>query len=114
MTKRKEIRNSTAEFLIFQAETREQGVEVYCKDYKEENIGVTQKAFSVLFDYNRSVVTKHLRNVFETGELYEPQVCTKFVHTDSDGKNYNTKFYKLDTIIAVGFRVNSIRTTQFQ
>ncbi len=111
MSKRKEIRNSTAEFLIFQAETKEQGVEVY---YKEENIWATQKAISVLFDCDRSVVTKHLRNIFETGELDESQVCAKFAHTASDGKNYNTKFYNLDAIIAVGYRVNSIRATQFR
>ena len=111
MVTRKEIRNSTAEFLIFQAETREQGGAVY---HKEDNIWATQKAISVLFDCDRSVVTKHLRNIFETGELDELQVCAKFAHTASDGKNYNTKFYNLDAIIAVGYRVNSIRATQFR
>ena len=111
MVTRIEIRNSTEEFLIFQAETREQGVEVY---YKEDNIWATQKAISVLFDCDRSVVTKHLRNIFKTGELDELQVCAKFAHTASDGKNYNTKFYNLDAIIAVGYRVNSLRATQFR
>ena len=66
MAKRHEIRNSTAEFLIFQAEGKEQGVEVY---YKDENIWATQKAISTLFDCDRSVVTKHLGNIFESGEL---------------------------------------------
>ena len=111
MAKKHEIRNSTAEFLIFQAEGKEQGVEVY---YKDENIWATQKAISILFDCDRSVVTKHLGNIFESGELVEDAVCAKFAHTASDGKNYNTKFYALDAIIAVGYRVNSTRATQFR
>ena len=111
MAKRREIRNSTAEFLIFQAEGKEQGVEVY---YKNENIWATQKAISTLFDCDRSVVTKHLGNIFESGELIEERVCAKFAHTAEDGKTYDTKFYSLDAIIAVGYRVNSIRATQFR
>ena len=111
MAKRREIRNSTAEFLIFQAEGKEQGVEVY---YKDENIWATQKAISILFDCDRSVVTKHLGNVFESLELIEERVCAKFAHTAGDGKTYNTKFYSLDAIVAVGYRVNSLRATQFR
>ena len=111
MTKKREIRNSTAEFLIFQAEGKEQGVEVY---YKDENIWATQKAISTLFDCDRSVVTKHLGNIFESGELLEERVCAKFAHTAGDGKTYDTKFYSLDAIIAVGYRVNSLRATQFR
>jgi len=107
----REIRNSTAEFLIFQAEGKEQGVEVY---YKDENIWATQKAIATLFDCDRSVVTKHLGNIFESVELKEEAVCAKFAHTAEDGKTYNTKFYSLDAIIAVGYRVNSIRATQFR
>lgn len=111
MAKKYEIRNSTAEFLIFQAEGKEQGVEVY---YKDENVWCTQKAISTLFDCDRSVVTKHLGNIFESGELIEERVCAKFAHTAEDGKTYDTKFYSLDAIIAVGYRVNSIRATQFR
>ena len=111
MAKKHEIRNSTAEFLIFQAENKEQGIEVY---YKDENVWCTQKAISTLFDCDRSVVTKHLSNVFESGELIEKQVCAKIAHTAKDGKTYNTKFYCLDAIIAVGYRVNSVRATQFR
>ena len=111
MAKRHEIRNSTAEFLIFQIENKEQGVEV-C--YKDENIWATQKAISTLFDCDRSVVTKHLGNIFDSGELMEERVCAKFAHTADDGKTYDTKFYSLDAIIAVGYRVNSIRATQFR
>jgi len=111
MAKKYEIRNSTAEFLIFQAEGKEQGVEVY---YKDENVWCTQKAISTLFDCDRSVVTKHVGNIFESGELIEERVCAKFAHTAEDGKTYDTKFYSLDAIIAVGYRVNSIRATQFR
>ena len=111
MAKKHEIRNSTAEFLIFQVESKEQGVEVY---YRDENIWATQKAIATLFDCDRSVVTKHLGNIFESLELKEEVVCAKFAHTAEDGKTYNTKFYSLDAIIAVGYRVNSIRATQFR
>ena len=111
MAKKHEIRNSTAEFLIFQVESKEQGVEVY---YRDENIWATQKAIATLFDCDRSVVTKHLGNIFESLELKEEAVCAKFAHTAEDGKTYNTKFYSLDAIVAVGYRVNSIRATQFR
>lgn len=111
MAERHVIRNSTAEFLIFQIEGKEQGVEVY---YKDENIWATQKAISILFDCDRSVVTKHLGNIFKSGEQKEDQVCANFAHTADDGKTYDTKFYSLDAIIAVGYRVNSIRATQFR
>lgn len=111
MPKRHEIRNSTAEFLIFQLENKEQGVEVY---YRDESIWASQKAVATLFDCDRSVVTKHLGNIFDSGELTEEAVCAKLAHTAADGKTYNTKFYSLDAIIAVGYRVNSIRATQFR
>ena len=78
MAKRHEIRNSTAEFLIFQLEGKEQGVEVY---YKDENVWATQKAMATLFDCDRSVITKHLGNIFSSDELKEEAVCAKFAHT---------------------------------
>ena len=111
MAKRREIRNSTAEFLIFQAETKEQGVEVY---YKDENIWATQKAMATLFDVNVPAISKHLKNIFESGELKDDSVVSKMEITASDGKHYQTLFYSLDAIIAVGYRVNSIRATQFR
>lgn len=111
MTKQLQIRNSTAEFLIFQAEDKSEGVQVF---YKDETIWASQKAIAALFDVDRSVITKHLRNIFETGELMQNSVCAKFAHTAEDGKIYNTSFYNLDAIIAVGYRVNSIRATQFR
>ena len=111
MAKRREIRNSTAEFLIFQAEAKEQGVEVY---YKDENIWATQKAMATLFDVNVPAISKHLKNIFESGELKADSVVSKMEITASDGKNYQTQFYSLDAIIAVGYRVNSVRATQFR
>ena len=111
MAERHLIRNSTAEFLIFQIEKKEQGIEVF---YQDENLWCTQKAMSILFDCDRSVITKHLSNIFASGELKEETVCAKFAHTASDGKTYQTQFYSLDAIIAVGYRVNSIRATQFR
>jgi hypothetical protein len=62
---------------------------------------------SVLFEKGRSTVTEHLQKIFETAELIEESVCRDFRHTAEDGKEYVTKFYNLDAIIAVGFRVNS-------
>ena len=111
MAKRREIRNSTAEFLIFQAETKEQGVEVY---YKDENIWATQKAMATLFDVNVPAISKHLKNIFESGELKNDSAVSKMEITASDGKHYQTLFYSLDAIIAVGYRVNSVRATQFR
>lgn len=111
MSKELQIRNSTAEFLIFQAEDKAQGVQVF---YKDETIWASQKAIAALFDVDRSVITKHLKNIFETGELQPDSVSAKFAHTAEDGKTYTTQFYKLDAIISVGYRVNSRRATQFR
>ena len=95
MPKRHEIRNSTAEFLIFQLENREQGVEVY---YKDENIWATQKAMATLFDCSTDNVGLHLKNIFASGELVKESVTEKISATASDGKNYLTQFYSLDAI----------------
>jgi hypothetical protein len=111
MNKQLQIRNSTAEFLIFQAEDKAEGVQVF---YQDESIWATQKAIAALFDVDRSVITKHLKNIFETAELQQDSVCAKFAHTAEDGKTYSTMFYKLDAIISVGYRVNSRRATQFR
>ena len=111
MNKPLQIRNSTAEFLIFQAEDKAQGVQVF---YQDENIWATQEAIATLFDKGRSTIAEHLRNIFTSGELEQNSVCRKFRQTASDGKNYETQFYNLDAIISVGYRVNSIRATQFR
>ena len=109
--KRLQIRNSTAEFLIFTRQAGEDGIEVHVA---EETVWLTQKLISVLFDKGRSTITEHLKNIFDTGELDENAVCRDFRHTAGDGKDYTTRFYNLDAIIAVGFRVNSARAIQFR
>lgn len=112
MTKRFEIRNSTAEFLIFQLESKDDsGVQVL---YKDETIWATQKAMAELFDVGVPAISKHLKNIFEDREVIEDSVISKMETTASDGKIYNTTFYSLDAIISVGYRVNSIRATQFR
>lgn len=111
MAKKFEIRNSTAEFLTFVVTGKEDGIQVL---YKDETVWAMQKAMAALFDVDRSVITKHLKNIFDSEELVMDQVCAKFAHTAEDGKSYNTMFYNLDAIISVGYRVNSIRATQFR
>ena len=111
MAKKFEIRNSTADFLIFQIEGKEDGVQVV---YRDESIWCTQKAMAQLFDVGVPAISKHLKNIFETGELLEDSVISKMETTASDGKNYTTTFYNLDAIISVGYRVNSTRATQFR
>ena len=111
MAKNIEIRNSTAEFLIFMLEGKEDGIHVM---YKDETIWATQKAISQLFDVGVPAISKHFKNIFESGELLENSVISKMETTASDGKNYNTTFYNLDAIISVGYRVNSVRATQFR
>lgn len=111
MAKKFEIRNSTAEFLIFQIEGKESGVKVV---YHDETVWCTQKAMAELFDVGVPAISKHLKNIFESGELSEDSVISKMGTTASDGKSYNTTFYNLDAIISVGYRVNSTRATQFR
>ena len=109
--KKIQIRNSTAEFLVFTTQAGEKGIEVRVED---ETVWLTQKLIGVLFDKGRSTITEHLQKIFATGELDEKAVCRDFRHTAKDGKEYLTAFYNLDAIIAVGFRVNSARATQFR
>ena len=111
MAKRKEIRNSIVEFLIFQIEGKEQGVEVY---YKDKTVWCTQKAMGMLFDCSTDNIGLHLKNIFASGELDKDSVTEKISATASDGKKYMTQFYNLDAVISVGYRVNSIRATQFR
>ncbi|MBQ8361659.1 MAG: virulence RhuM family protein [Bacteroidaceae bacterium] len=111
MANRKEIRNSTVEFLIFQIEGKEQGVEVY---YKDKTVWCTQKAMGMLFDCSTDNIGLHLKNIFASGELEKDSVTEKISATASDGKKYMTQFYNLDAVISVGYRVNSIRATQFR
>jgi len=114
MPKRREIRNSTAEFLIFQLENQEQGVEVM---YADETIWCTQKAMAALFDVGVPAISKHLANIFETGELKEEATISKMETVQQEGNRTvkrSVDMYKLDAIISVGYRVNSLRATQFR
>lgn len=81
---------------------------------KDETIWCTQKAMAQLFGVDRTVVSKHLKNIFESSELQQESVCANFAHTAEDGKKYNTKFYSLDAIISVGYRVNSVKTEKYE
>lgn len=105
------ITNSTAEFLIFTLRAGESGIEVH---YEDETIWLTQKLMAELFDVTIPTINEHLKNIFESKELTEDSVIRKFRITAADGKFYNTQFYNLDAIISVGYRVNSIRATQFR
>ena len=82
--------------------------------YKDETIWATQKAMATLFDCSTDNVGLHLKNIFASGELIKDSVTEKISATASDGKNYLTQFYNLDAIISVGYRVNSVRATQFR
>ena len=105
-----QIRNSTAEFLIFTKQNKEKTIEVIVD---EESVWLSQKLMAELFGTTRNNVTIHLKNILEN-ELNNNSVCKEFLHTASDGKKYNTKYYNLDAIIAVGFKVNSERAIEFR
>jgi hypothetical protein len=110
-SKNLQIRNSTAEFLIFTGQAGEQSIEAR---YADESIWLSQKLMGQLFDVSVPTINEHLKNIFSSGELNADSVIRKFRITASDGKNYNTNFYNLDAIISVGYRVNSLRATQFR
>jgi hypothetical protein len=81
---------------------------------RDETLWLTQKSMAELFEVERSVITKHIGNIYKEWELQEQSVCANFALTAADGKSYNTAFYNLDMIIAVGYRVNSKRATAFR
>lgn len=97
--------------ILYETEDGKINVDVILKD---ETIWLTQKSMAELFGVDRTVVTKHLKNIFAENELDKNSVCANFAHTAKDGKNYQTEFYNLDAIIAVGYRVNSKKATQFR
>mgnify|MGYP001032938787 CR=1 FL=1 len=99
------------QFVLYNLPDNSGTVQAYVEN---ESLWLTQKAMAQLFGVDRTVITKHLKNIFETGELCEDSVCAKFAHTAADGKKYNTSFYSLDAIISVGYRVNSRRATLFR
>ena len=114
MAKKFEIRNSTAEFLIFQIEGKEDGVQVM---YHNESVWCTQKVMAQLFDCSTDNIGLHLKNIYETGELTQEATTENFSVVQNEGErqvNRKLKFYNLDAIISVGYRVNSTRATQFR
>ena len=106
-----QIRNSTIDFLVFTKDANENGIEVHVQDH---DVWLTQKAIGQLFEVDRSVVTKHLKKIYASGELSEDSTCAYFAQVADNGKTYRYKFYSLSAIIAVGYRVNSNRATQFR
>lgn len=102
---------SKGEILIYKAKDGSQQLEVMLE---QETVWLTQKQITELFDRERTVITKHIGNIFKEKELEEKSVCAKFAHTAGDGKTYETQYYNLDVIISVGYRVKSKRGTQFR
>jgi hypothetical protein len=107
----KQLPSNNSDFILYTSPDGEVRVGVFVND---ETVWLTQKAIANLFDVDRTVITKHLKNIFDSTELEENSVCAKIAHTAEDGKSYQTKFYNLDVIISVGYRVNSKQATQFR
>ena len=99
------------QFILYNLPEKEGKVQVIIRD---ETLWCTQKAMAQLFGVDRTVVSKHLKNIFESAELQQDSVCATFAHTAEDGKIYNTQFYNLDAVISVGYRVNSLQATRFR
>lgn len=101
----------TGNVIVYQAENESVSTNVL---FKDETFWMTQKDMAKLFDVNIPAISKHLKNIFESGELDLLAVISKMETTAEDGKIYQTNFYNLDAIIAVGYRVNSKKATQFR
>ena len=101
----------TGNVIVYQAENESVSTNVL---FKDETFWMTQKDMAKLFDVNVPAISKHLKNIFESGELDLSAVISKMETTAEDGKIYQTNFYNLDAIIAVGYRVNSKKATQFR
>jgi hypothetical protein len=106
-----QIRNSTVDFLIF---TRQKGEDGIAVRIEEENVWLRVEAMAELFQKSRTTILEHLQNIFTCGELDEISVCRKFRQTADDGKNYQMKFYNLESIISVGYLADSTRAIEFR
>jgi len=106
-----QIRNSTADFLIFTRQNGEDGISVRIED---ENVWLRAEAIAELFQKSRPTIIEHFKNIFASGELNENSVCRNFRQTADDGKNYQIKFYNLEAIISVGYRTDSQRAIEFR
>ena len=98
-------------FVLFKTNGAKVNIDVY---FKDETLWLTQKRIAELFEKDRTVISKHLKNIFESDELQESSVCAKFAHTAQDGKTYSTNYYNLKAITAIGYRVNSHRAIEFR
>ena len=104
-------------FVIFKTADGKVNIDVF---FKNDTVWLTQKALSVLFEKDRSVITKHLKKIFESGELQEEVVCANFAHTTQHGaiegktQEKEVKYYNLKAVVAVGYRVNSHRAIEFR
>jgi hypothetical protein len=105
------MRKEIDKFLIYNTPNNEVRVNVYLEN---DTVWLTQKAMAELFGVNIPAISKHLSNIFEDFELYENSVISILETTATDGKKYKTKYYNLDAIISVGYRVNSSKATQFR
>lgn len=108
------IRNSTAEFLTFELQSKQDSIEVR---YEDETIWLTQKMMATLFNVTPPTISEHLKNIFASGELDEKATLRKFRIVQTEGTrqvNRDVDHYNLDAVISVGYRVNSIRATQFR
>lgn len=103
--------NNENEILIYQSED---GTVITEVRLEQESVWLSQAKLAELFGRERSVITKHINNIFKEGELEKEPVCANFAHTAEDGKTYSVKHFNLDVIISVGYRVKSIRGTQFR
>ncbi len=99
------------QIVIYQAPS---GAIEFKGDWKKETIWATQAQIAEVFDAERSVITKHVKNILADKELEVDSVCAKFAHTGNDGKVYQVQFYNLDVILAVGYRTNSKRAIEFR
>ncbi len=105
------VRSSSAEFLIFERQKGEKGIEVR---FEDGDLWLTQKAISDLFDISKQDVSYHLKNIFNTLELEEKSVVKYFFTIVSDNKKYNINYYNLDAVISIKFRVNLDKAIQFR
>jgi hypothetical protein len=111
MTNQITTQDELTEFLLYTTPDGKVKVEIF---FHNENIWLTQKRMADLFGVQRPAITRHLKNIFASGELDEDSVCSFLEHTAEDGKTYKTKYYNLDAIISVGYRVNSAQATRFR
>jgi hypothetical protein len=108
---KRDIVKQQSDFILYTSNEGKVNIDVHLQD---ETVWLTQKTISELYGVQRPAITKHLKNIFDYGELQEDSVSSILEHTASDGKKYKTKFYNLDAIISVGYRVNSYQATKFR